>query len=85
MEFESLSVQFTHILGLPCLLEVPLQCQQFRVLTLVIRQDGNPIFQLIEIGERRIIHKYDLRKIPSQDPQVLCIELAVQFHAVLAI
>lgn len=63
--------------------EILLQCLQFVVsVALVVWQNGNAICHLKTVGVGSIVHQHQLRKVSTQQPQVLYVVSLVHIIAV---
>lgn len=85
MELEVLLVEFTHVLALGHLLEVLFQLHQLAILSRIIGQNGNAVFELEDIRVGRVIHQHHATQIPIYYAQVLSIDVLVDFYAVLPV
>lgn len=68
MKLEGLLIELPHILTLRHLLQVLLKLHQLVILSTVIRQNRDAVFQLEDIGIRSIVHQNHAGKISVDDP-----------------
>jgi len=74
-QLEILPIDHSYILRFCQFLQIPLQGTQLEVLTLIKRQNRNPIIQLKRIRIRGVINQHHVLQVSVQASQVLHMEL----------
>jgi hypothetical protein len=85
VQTESLLIDLPHIRTPRQQLQILFQLIQFAVLPRIVRQNGDPVLQLIDVAVRSIVHQHHVRHLPVYDPQVLRVDVLVDLYAVFAV
>lgn len=85
MQLESLQVQLPHILLHTEPVQVLLQAKKFVVLASIVGQNGNTVFDLVEVAEGRVVNEDHLGEIPVDDAKIFGVDLIVQLDTMLSV